>query len=293
MKYLILITLLLTSAFSASAQYGGLLVNGAMLGVSALKAHPQKPAEFVTQASYQGHTFAQKRTPTNKLPSKGGSQIATVEQQLTSCYEALQTNPTNPVLGAERENQITVSLNQLTAARPNWSATAYSEELNFYRQEDNRRQRVRNEQERQQAYQRQERERNRRDSLERLALRRTHLIDSTRQAVLAQVRAQADSVAQVQTTARETAQASALNAAAYTAISAPHTTAAHKQPVARKVVVKAKRSTSPMVYYCNSGNVFKYHASPTCRGLSRCGASVVPMSLSSAQQSMDPCKWCY
>lgn len=264
-----------------------------MLGASALKAHPQKPTEFVTQASYQSHAFAQKRTPVNKLPGKGGPQIVAIEQQLTSCYEALQTTSTNPVLGAEREAQITASLNQLTAARPNWSTTAYSEELSFYRQEDNRRQSLRNEQERKQAYQRQERERSRRDSLASLALRRTNLIDSTRQAVLAQVRAQADSVAQVQAIACEAAQASALNAAAYTATSAPHNNATHKQPVARKVVVKTKRSTGPMVYYCNSGNVVKYHASSNCRGLSRCGASVVPMSLSSAQQSMDPCKWCY
>ncbi|MBJ6141795.1 hypothetical protein [Hymenobacter sp. BT559] len=185
------------------------------------------------------------------------------------------------------------SLHQLTAARPNWSITAYSEELGFYRQEDNRRQRVRNEQERKQAYQRQERERSRRDSLERLALRRTQLIDSTRQAILAQVRAQVDSVAQVQAAAHQATQALALSTTAHsTATSMPHTVAV-KKPVSRKVVVKTKRSAGPMVYYCDSGNTVKYHATSGCRGLSRCGASIVPISQSAAQQSMEPCKWCY
>jgi hypothetical protein len=60
-----------------------------------------------------------------------------------------------------------------------------------------------------------------------------------------------------------------------------------------KVKVKTKYAAGPVVYYCNSGNTVKYHAEPNCRGLSRCGASVVSMSLATAQQSMDPCKWCY
>lgn len=60
-----------------------------------------------------------------------------------------------------------------------------------------------------------------------------------------------------------------------------------------KVKVKTKHATGPQVYYCNSGNTVKYHASPDCRGLARCGAAVVSISLASAQQQMDPCKWCY
>lgn len=67
---------------------------------------------------------------------------------------------------------------------------------------------------------------------------------------------------------------------------------AHR-PTARKVVVKTKRSTGPMVYYCASGNTVKYHATSGCRGLARCGASILPISLREAQQQMDPCKWCY
>ena len=60
-----------------------------------------------------------------------------------------------------------------------------------------------------------------------------------------------------------------------------------------KVKTKTRAATGPKVYYCASGNTVKYHASPDCRGLARCNAAVVPMALASAQQRMDPCKWCY
>jgi hypothetical protein len=77
---------------------------------------------------------------------------------------------------------------------------------------------------------------------------------------------------------------------------APHPHVNHKtvsHHAGTKVKVKTKHATGPVVYYCNSGNVVKYHASPGCRGLARCGAAVVPIALASAQQRMDPCKWCY
>ena len=46
-------------------------------------------------------------------------------------------------------------------------------------------------------------------------------------------------------------------------------------------------------YYCASGNVVKYHASASCRGLNRCSAAVKPIALSEAQRTMDPCKICH
>ncbi|GAB3730749.1 hypothetical protein GCM10027594_12780 [Hymenobacter agri] len=70
-----------------------------------------------------------------------------------------------------------------------------------------------------------------------------------------------------------------------------HKTVTHH--AAAKVKVKTKRAAGPLVYYCDSGNTVKYHASSGCRGLSRCGAAVVSMPLAAAQQQMDPCKWCY
>ncbi|GAB3721140.1 hypothetical protein GCM10027594_01410 [Hymenobacter agri] len=88
--------------------------------------------------------------------------------------------------------------------------------------------------------------------------------------------------------------ASALSAPAQT--THPRTT--HKtvaRHAAAKVKVKTKThvASGPKVYYCASGNTVKYHASPDCRGLARCSAAVVPIALATAQQRMDPCKWCY
>ena len=72
-----------------------------------------------------------------------------------------------------------------------------------------------------------------------------------------------------------------------------HKAVTHHAAAKVKVKTKTTPAAGPPVYYCNSGNTVKYHASPDCRGLARCGASVVPMSLAAAQQQMDPCKWCY
>ncbi|MVN78950.1 hypothetical protein GO988_21685 [Hymenobacter sp. HMF4947] len=293
MKKLLPLLILLTLTFPSFAQYEYLAVTGALAGVNALKGHPQKPDEYVTQATYQGRTFPQKRSPLYKLPSKGRDQISALEQLLASRYVALQADAASPILSTEQEAAFTAAFSQLTTTRPNWSVAAYTDELAFYRTEENRRSYARAKLASEQAYQRQQRERTRRDSVERLALRRAALIDSTRRAVLAQVRAVADSVAQVQADAVAAAATPEATTAsrAYTAV-APHAPVAHK-PAVKKVVVKVKRSTGPTVYYCASGNTVKYHASSGCRGLARCGASIEPISLREAQASMEPCKWCY
>lgn len=56
---------------------------------------------------------------------------------------------------------------------------------------------------------------------------------------------------------------------------------------------KPKPAATPAAYYCASGNTVKYHASPSCRGLTRCSASVEKLALSDAQARMNPCKICY
>ena len=72
MKRPLLLAFLLAFTCPAFAQYEALAVAGVSAGLNALKGHPQKPDEYVTQVSYQGRTFPQKRTPTNKVPGKGG-----------------------------------------------------------------------------------------------------------------------------------------------------------------------------------------------------------------------------
>ena len=57
----------------------------------------------------------------------------------------------------------------------------------------------------------------------------------------------------------------------------------------------AQQAPAPkaVAYYCASGNVVKYHTSPTCRGLTRCSATVKPLPLAEAQGRMQPCKVCH
>ncbi|MCI1187890.1 hypothetical protein MON38_10700 [Hymenobacter sp. DH14] len=72
-----------------------------------------------------------------------------------------------------------------------------------------------------------------------------------------------------------------------------HKTVTHQATAKVKVKTKTRASSGPKVYYCASGNTVKYHASPDCRGLVRCSVAVLPIALATAQQRMDPCKWCY
>ena len=55
----------------------------------------------------------------------------------------------------------------------------------------------------------------------------------------------------------------------------------------------ATRPAVAQAYYCASGNTVKYHASPSCRGLNRCSATVRPLALSEAQAQMEPCRICH
>lgn len=58
---------------------------------------------------------------------------------------------------------------------------------------------------------------------------------------------------------------------------------------------RAQQQPAPkaVAYYCASGNTVKYHASPTCRGLNRCSATIKPLPLSEAQAKMQPCRVCH
>jgi hypothetical protein len=72
----------------------------------------------------------------------------------------------------------------------------------------------------------------------------------------------------------------------------PHKTVVHPPGAKAKVKTKTRATAAaagPAVYYCASGNTVKYHASAACRGLARCNATVVPLPLATAPQSMQPC----
>lgn len=55
--------------------------------------------------------------------------------------------------------------------------------------------------------------------------------------------------------------------------------------------VKTKEAT---VYICTGPKSKKYHASSSCRGLSKCSGSIKQLSMSSAKaKGYTPCKICY
>ena len=167
--------------------------------------------------------------------------------------------------------------------QPKWSLTAYESENSFYRSEEYRRQQAREQQAREVRIVQQARQQYRQDSSHRAELRVLARLDSTRRAGEAIAQARADSTWRVGAAAR----AQELNVALLT-------------PAGRRAMTTAaaparrpRPAAGPAAYYCASGNAVKYHSSPTCRGLSRCAASVERISLREAQQSMDACKFCH
>jgi hypothetical protein len=291
MKRLLLFCLLISSTFAAQAQISQLVSLGLIVGVNAAtKDRTQKADQYVSYANYHGEQLSQKRTPTDKLPSKGGSQIAALEQFLAGRYAAMLADDTSPILDGNQEANFIAVQHPVTTARPTWNLAPYTAEMDFYRREDTRRWQARQVLAQQQQYRQQRKDEARRDSLERVALHRIWSADSIRSAVMVRMDAQVDSVERVHAVAL----AAAPKPAAVTrAVATRARTTSTHATVTKKKVVAVKRSTGPTVYYCASGNTVKYHASSGCRGLSRCGASVDPISLREAQQSMDPCKWCY
>jgi hypothetical protein len=55
----------------------------------------------------------------------------------------------------------------------------------------------------------------------------------------------------------------------------------------------SKGTPGAVAYYCASGNIVKYHASPACQGLERCNASIKKISLQQASKDMDACQVCH
>ncbi|GAB3726180.1 hypothetical protein GCM10027594_07830 [Hymenobacter agri] len=65
------------------------------------------------------------------------------------------------------------------------------------------------------------------------------------------------------------------------------------RPAVHQRTAAKHKAAVPVAYYCASGNIVKYHASPSCRGLYRCNASVDKIALSTAQARMEPCRVCH
>lgn len=293
MKRILLLLTFVLGGQLAQAQIEGLVVGGALAGINALsKGRAQKPDEYVTTVAYGSGTFAQKRTPADKLKGKGVTEILAVEQRLQERYLAMRADELQAFFSTSQYNEVLAMLRALAAARPNWNQEPYRLEADFYFHEDMRRDQPRRQRDWQLEQARQVRSRARFDSVARVAQRLRERQDSIREEVTARAEQLRDSLDRVATVAEERAAAVAavpvVKARAATGVAraaSPH----------KKTAVAPRRAVSrgPVVYYCASGNTVKYHASPDCRGLNRCGSAVVKISQREAEQSMNPCKFCY
>lgn len=300
--------LLLLSPILASAQLpislaAGLLVNGTQAAAKAARNRAGKPGEFVTYFRVGADSVAMKRTPPEKLRGDAATSIRDEEALLQRCHQTyLKPGPLSLELEWVYSQQ---QLQRIAATQPKWDIKPYQQEIAFYQREQQRRL---DEQRRQQLHAYQVAHA-RQDSLTRLEQRRRVQQDSLRAVAYARRQAYNDSVAAVadRVFSRQRAVADSLaqitrttmTRPVATAIARPATTvsrpAAPRKPAARPPVARpaARPAAGGVVYMCNSGNVVKYHATSGCRGLNRCGASVVRISKADAQQSMDPCKFCY
>lgn len=141
--------LLLGSAPAAHAQLSTLLGAGLGAGIrlarnNSSNPHEQKAELFVTPATFQAHTFPQKRTPAKKLPKadSGGTEITAIEQLLSARYATLQADSTSLLLDAAQEKEFSRLRTNLAAFNPAWSADAYLAEMEFYRDRDTRHRRA-------------------------------------------------------------------------------------------------------------------------------------------------------
>jgi hypothetical protein len=147
MKKILLLASLLGFGYSAQAQYTAGAASLITLGVRGLAnkdAPQQKATLFVLPATYQAHTFPQKRTPAKKVPhaDKGGTEVAALEQLLTGRFAALQADSTALLLDVAQEKEFGRLRTNLEAFNPFWNTDPYSQEMNFYRSHDAIRQRL-------------------------------------------------------------------------------------------------------------------------------------------------------
>lgn len=269
-----------------------LLVNGARAGSKAIKNRANKPGEFVNYFKAGADSIAQKRTPENKLRGAASTDIRELEQYLTSANaEYRQPNREFSFDGSTAS----IYIQRIRSQQPKWDVAPYEQEARFYTQESRKRYAAARQREQETREMLQRKAAARQDSVYRLAQRRQQVADSLREVALVRISRQQDSIAYaVQQRAQLVVPVAAVAASAIKpSVTRASTSAkpAHsvKRPTAKPVVARS----GGVVYMCNSGNTGKYHASPSCRGLGRCNASIVKISKSEAQASMDPCKFCY
>ena len=162
MKQLLLV-LLLGTATTAQAQLVNLISAGVRVGVSAAATSRSATAASrsatgarnyvetadprsnttdlnLTQATYRGQAYPQKRTPATKLHTPGGELIAWQEAELQKCQAAMLADSTAVLGTPETWAKLKASQETIARERPTWNVPAYRAEAAFYQAEAARRQ---------------------------------------------------------------------------------------------------------------------------------------------------------
>lgn len=157
MKQLLLVLLLGTATTTAQAQLVNLISAGVRVGVGAAVASRSASGARnyvetadpranttdlnLTQATYRGQAYPQKRTPANKLHTPGGELIAWQETELQKCQAAMLADSTAALGTPETWPKLKASQEAIARERPTWNVSAYRAEAAFYQAEATRRQR--------------------------------------------------------------------------------------------------------------------------------------------------------
>jgi hypothetical protein len=286
MKKTLLITLLLTFPLFSFAQLpigpaAGLLFSGVQAGSKSIKNRANKPGEFVTYFKVGQDSIPMKRTPAGKVRGDAASSIQQVESYLSGVHQLYLQPQTESICPDAQTGQYL--LRAIATQQPKWDTTPYQTELAFYQQQHQHRYSAARQAEQRAREAAQRRYQARQDSVMQIARRQQALTDSTTRIAFIRHQAQRDSLERV--------------AEAFTSLPKPvATVSSSARPVVHKkptVTSPVRKPTGSVVYMCDSGNTVKYHASPTCRGLSRCNATVVKISKAEATQTMDGCTFCY
>lgn len=142
MKRSVLLLSLLLTGSAAHAQYGGLLNAG--LGAAAdrmlngvAKDGSQSEYELVATVQYNGRSFQKKRSLAPQRPLLNRKLLATLEQQLETCYQLLQKSETAPLLVGEHSAEaMQAIIRQLQFVGTTWGLSPYQNEIAFYQEED-------------------------------------------------------------------------------------------------------------------------------------------------------------
>jgi hypothetical protein len=294
MKKHLLVWLISLLPFSALAQVNEavwLLGNGIGAGAKAMKNRANKPGEFTTYFRAEQDSVPMKRTPENKLRGDAASEIRKLEAYLQQVHEAYRKPSVESICPDAQTGDYLIST--INSRQPKWDTGPYVLELGFYKKEHGRRYTAARVAEQQQREAQARRQQAARDSLDLIAQRQRIHADSVREAVAlarARIQARLDSIELPTRQAR----AAELNRALLTDAgrrALDRGNGAPSKPASARTATKSAKG--PVVYMCNSGNSVKYHSSPDCRGLNRCGSSVVRIGKAEAQQSMDACRFCY